>query len=357
MTANSPVFELLQRNEEIFEGKDLIIAGDILDPMIFSFVKYAKSATVICDNYVTCKAMAAMIGKGMDDSFPQIIEYKHVKLIFAEISTAHDHIAMADTLLILLSKNKQQTIKLITLLQDKISDGGSVLTAGSNDGGAKSADSLLKNLGPVKKIDLARKCTLFKATVKNRLPAYKTENVISTSLLGFDLQLEQDAAVFSYGKIDNGTRMLVESLKEVVPQGCALDLGCGCGVVGITLSKLGFKNVTSTDVSASALALTKKNSTLNHCDDISVKAADMLNGLRKYDLIAVNPPFHVGINTTTAPTVNMIISAKDHLTKDGVLYLVANSHLGYDNVLLENFTHVKIVASSTTFIVYRARIN
>lgn len=55
MAANSPVFELLQRNEDEFVGRDLIIAGDILDPMVFSLVKRAHSATVIVDNFVVCK--------------------------------------------------------------------------------------------------------------------------------------------------------------------------------------------------------------------------------------------------------------------------------------------------------------
>ena len=52
MAANSPVFELLQRNEDEFVGRELIIAGDILDPMLFSLVKRSHSATVIVDNFV-----------------------------------------------------------------------------------------------------------------------------------------------------------------------------------------------------------------------------------------------------------------------------------------------------------------
>ena len=83
MAANSPVFELLQRNEDEFVGRDLIIAGDILDPMVFSLVKRSHSATVIVDNFVVCKKMAAMIGKSMDDSCPQIIVcIKHLTFKF-----------------------------------------------------------------------------------------------------------------------------------------------------------------------------------------------------------------------------------------------------------------------------------
>lgn len=45
-----------------------------------------------------------MIGKSMDDSCPQIIEYEHVKLIFADVKSALTHTNEADTLLLLLSK-------------------------------------------------------------------------------------------------------------------------------------------------------------------------------------------------------------------------------------------------------------
>lgn len=355
--ANTPVFELLERNQNIFENRDVVIAGDLLDPMILSLVKNSKSAVLICDNYVTCQSMAAMIGQTMDDTCPQVISYKHVKLIFADVDFAMENIDTVNTLVLLLSKSKQQTQKILNTVKPKLEKEAFVYTAGSNDGGAKSADSLLKPMGRTQKIDLARKCTLFKAFYEQDFNTYKKPSDISIDILDNTLTLKQDVAVFSQGKLDAGTQMLLTAVKDVVPQGAALDLGCGCGVVGITLSKLGFKNITCSDVSAAALTLTATNAKLNGCESIKTKAADMLQGQDKYDFIIVNPPFHVGILTTLAPAVNMIISAKDHLTKNGVFYMVANAHLGYYEVLLENFSQVQIVASSTKFIVYKASIN
>ena len=323
--ANSPVYELLERNIEIFENAEILIAGDIYDPMTLALVKNAKKATVIVDNYVCAGKMAAMIGQSLDNSFPQVIEHKHVKIIFSDVSSALDKIENVNRLLILLPKNKQQTVKLV--------------------------------MGFVRKIDLARKCTLFKAIYEQDFNTYKAPAAIDVEVMGHKLSLNQDSAVFSLGKLDAGTRMLTEALEEVIPQGHALDLGCGCGVVGIALLKAGFKNVSFADVSASALALTRDNIEKNGVNEgAEIVASDMLNGHDKYSLIAVNPPFHQGISTTTAPTVNMIMSAKDHLTKDGVFYMVANSHLGYDEVLLENFSKVTIVKNSSTFIVYKASI-
>ena len=353
--ANSPVYELLERNREIFENRNLIIAGDVLDPMLLSLVKNSTHATVICDNYVVCKAMAAMIGQSLNSDFPQIITYKHVDLIFSDIESALPHIKTADTLMLLLSKAKQQTVKLINLLEGKLEKGAHIYTAGSNDGGGKSADSLLKPLGPTLKVDLARKCTLFKAVFENEVNTYSEPKDIDVTVGDISIKLHQDTAVFSQGKLDKGTEQLLACIKKIVPQGKALDLGCGCGVVGIFLSKLGFKDITSSDVSAAALHLTQKNTQFNNVSDVKTIAADMLSGLDKYDVIAVNPPFHVGISTTTAPTVNMIINAPEHLNKGGVLYMVANSHLGYGEILKQNFSSVEILNSSSTFTVYKAR--
>lgn len=354
MAASSPIFELLERNQDIFDNKDVVIVGDILDPMVLSLIKQSKSAVLVCDNYVVCKSMAAMIGQSLDNSIKTIVEYKHVKLVFAPIEDALKEINHIDSLVVLLSKSKQQTLKLINSLKGKYTADTSIYTAGANDGGGKSADSILKVIGLTRKVDLARKCTLFKCTVDNSFNTYTAPKDICVSPLGISIKLKQDVAVFSQGKLDNGTAMLIESLKDITPQGKALDLGCGCGVVGITLSKLGFKDVTSSDISATALTLTKENAKLNECNDIQVVASDMLSSLGNFDVIAVNPPFHVGITTTTAPTVNMIITSKDHLNEGGVMYLVANAHLHYEKYLEETFSKVEIVKKSTTFIVYKA---
>ena len=182
--ANSPVYELLERNIEIFENAEILIAGDIYDPMTLALVKNAKKATVIVDNYVCAGKMAAMIGQSLDNSFPQVIEHKHVKIIFSDVSSALDKIENVNRLLILLPKNKQQTVKLLNLLKSKLNSNAEVYTAGSNDGGGKSADSLLKVMGFVRKIDLARKCTLFKAIYEQDFNTYKAPEPLMLRLWG-----------------------------------------------------------------------------------------------------------------------------------------------------------------------------
>lgn len=352
--ANDAIFKLLERNEDIFKDREVLLTGDLLDNTLLTFIKYAKKAVVVVDNFVTFKAMAAMVGKTVNSECEQCIEYKHLKLVFGTDVFAKKQFDSVDTFLIVLSKNKNQTVKLLNSYKEKLKAGAYIYTAGSNDGGAKSADTLLKAVGTVRKVDLARKCTLFKAFFENDYSTYKEIADINVESGDFKAKLMQDPNVFSTGKLDNGTALLLESMQDIIPQGRALDLACGCGIVGLFLSKLGFKNVTSSDVSASALYLTKENAKLNNIDDLRVVPSDMLTDLDEYSLIAVNPPFHIGLDTSTAVTQSMILDAPKHLKDDGVMYLVANAHLGYEKILADAFAKVEIVKRNNSFIVYKA---
>ena len=66
-----------------------------------------------------------------------------------------------------------------------------------------------------------------------------------------------DNGVFSKGELDFGTELLLKTFEHTYPQDKkALDIGCGCGPIGIYLAKLGF-NVDMTDINKRALHLSK----------------------------------------------------------------------------------------------------
>ena len=352
--SGSPIFELLERSQERFNDKKLLICGDVLDEQILKLTRFAKQATVLVDNFITAKAMAALLGQELlDNSFNQSISYKHINVKFAPVEIASEELETFDTMLIILGKNKQLTLKLLSLMQSHLEKDATIYIAGENAGGGKSAGSLLKATGESVKVDLARKCTLFAAKYAKPFPEYKDPEIITVSTCGRKFKLMQDPAVFSQGRLDEGSAMLLYALKEASIKSDALDLGCGCGIIGLCLRHLGFSYVTSSDVSAQALYLSFKNAELNGIDGVEYRCADMLKGLGQYSLIAVNPPFHRGIATTTAPAINMMLSAPEHLNDGGKMYLVSNSHLGYEKYLKEAFNEVDIVKENPRYKVFK----
>ncbi len=351
----APLYEILEPNEQFFEGKNVIIAGTVFDERILKLAAKTQRTDIIVDNYDTAARMAAMIGQKLTSKPQQCLNYKHLYIHYSSLEDALPSLENANLLVVLIDKSKTQNIKSLRILAPKLSLGSIILAVGANDEGGKSANNLLKEFGSPSKIDTRRKCTLWGCEKVNEGTSYKGLGNISFESNGLKLELCQDEAVFSQGRVDDGTAMLIESLRAKAHGAkTALDLGCGCGVIGVYLKLMGVEKVTSTDVSASALSLTQKNASLNNVE-ITTQCADMLNGLGSFDIIVVNPPFHQGTAVEREATLNMIRRAPEHLNEGGALLLVGNSFLGYEEKLKESFDSVRCLNKSTRFCSYMAK--
>ena len=75
------------------------------------------------------------------------------------------------------------------------------------------------------------------------------------------------------------------------PGAKVLDLCCGTGCIGVSLSKLGGASVAFADISADALTLARRNAQRNGVDGAFYES-DLLAGVPGvYDLVACNPPY------------------------------------------------------------------
>lgn len=72
----------------------------------------------------------------------------------------------------------------------------------------------------------------------------------------------------------------------------ALDICCGSGCIGITLAALGGLTVTSTDISADCVRITRENAALNNVE-LDVRTGDLFDAVfsESFDLIVCNPPY------------------------------------------------------------------
>jgi len=171
---------------------------------------------------------------------------------------------------------------------------------------------------------------------------------------GIPLSFQTDAGVFSKGEVDTGTRLLLEALPEEL-SGEILDLGCGWGVIGISIArKWPGVRVTMADVNTRALDLSRENAKRNRAEVTCVESDGMaaLAG-KTFDAVVTNPPIRAGKQVI----YRMFADAAKSLNPGGVLYLVIRRQQGAESCmkyLQTLYTNVEKLDKSGGFWVLKA---
>ena len=174
---------------------------------------------------------------------------------------------------------------------------------------------------------------------------------------GIPLSFRTDAGVFSKGEVDTGTRLLLEALPEEM-SGEILDLGCGWGVIGISIAKKWpDTNVTMADVNLRALDLSRENAKRNRAEVICTESDGIaaLEG-RTFDAVVTNPPIRAGKQVI----YKMFADAANSLKPGGALYLVIRKQQGAESCvkyLQTIYASVEKLDKSGGFWVIRAMKN
>lgn len=172
----------------------------------------------------------------------------------------------------------------------------------------------------------------------------EADTTVSTTLRAehhadIGLTIAATGAAFAGTKLDIGTRFLLEALPEIASDArTAIDLGCGTGVLAVSLAIARPElAVIATDQSAAAVASTTATIAAN--DDTDRRLAERITVLRddglsmqpdaSADLIVLNPPFHSGTTVHTGVAHDLFAEAARVLQPGGTLAVVWNSHLGY----------------------------
>jgi len=171
---------------------------------------------------------------------------------------------------------------------------------------------------------------------------------------GNEYELITDRGVFSYEKIDKGTRVLLDVFNEKYtgqePQ-TIVDVGCGYGVITCVLAdKFPNSKIIGVDTNKRARELAIKNATRNIGQDrIQICAPEEVDETLKVDLIISNPPVRVGKEAMH----ELIRGWTTTLNSDGQMWLVIAKNLGGDSTAsyLENQLRMKVarVASKKGF--------
>jgi 16S rRNA (guanine1207-N2)-methyltransferase len=143
------------------------------------------------------------------------------------------------------------------------------------------------------------------------------------------LALATDAGVFSPGRLDPGTRLLLEAAPPPPPDGDLLDLGTGYGPLALALAtRSPGARIWAVDVNKRALELCTGNAAAAGLVNVRCVPADDPGLPASYQLIWSNPPIRIGKQALHS----MLTAWLGRLAPGAAAYLVVQRNLGSDSL-------------------------
>ena len=168
----------------------------------------------------------------------------------------------------------------------------------------------------------------------------------------YNFMFKSDNGVFSKNKIDYASLFLVKTFLATHNNkiDSILDVGCGYGFIGITLSKVLNVHVDMCDINKRAVHLCKMNIDINKVDCNVFESDIYANVSNKYDLIITNPPIRVGKEVL----MNFLKDGLKKLNNNGELWFVISKDQGAKSIKkeLEKNNSLQIIDKSKGFWVF-----
>ncbi len=252
------------------------------------------------------------------------------------------------------TKQKEETYGLIARTWDDCAVGDEFTIIQPNDLGGKSLEKKLLSIFPNASSESKDKSRYITITKTNDDPAILTEWRTYNELQFVDeIGFYSMPGIFGWNKIDVGSRHLIDHLSTL--SGVGADFGCGYGYLTkyalATCAKI--DTLYAFDIDERAVRACQKNVTDDRAVINRADCTNAISDLPKLDFIIMNPPFHDGSEEQKSLGQSFIINAKHHLKKNGHLYLVANKHLPYEKVLIEQFQEFKKIYEGNGFKIFK----
>ena len=162
-----------------------------------------------------------------------------------------------------------------------------------------------------------------------------------------------DNGVFSKSNVDYGTDLLINTyLSYGKKTGTVLDVGCGYGVIGITVNKINNQVVEQIDINKRALHLTEMNNKRNKTENKIYESNIYEQVTKKYDVIITNPPIRAGKKIY----MTMLREAYKYLLPNGELWFVARKDQGAKTIekeLRKNY-NINLIEKQRGYYIYKA---
>lgn len=316
----------------------------LLHPFLRGDLAVDDGAPVLLVNAVAVDALSALSNAAL--SAWQYWRNAADDLIAAGVPATADRPAGEhDAVLVRLPRQREEARYMMATAWDHLRVGGFFVVAAANDaGGGRLYDDLSPHLPGLQEM-VKHKCRIVwvEKTEGMKLPAAWVD--------GGKIQRQKEtgywtqAGLFSWDRVDNATILLLPLLPHNV-NGVVADLGCGTGVIAdyMLAKNAGIRRVLCFDADARAVEMTGMNLAERHGGrDAECIWADLSRSYagKPVDMVVMNPPFHIEKAQAVTLGQAFIANAAQMLKQNGVLFMVANAHLPYEQDLARHFRNVQ----------------
>lgn len=329
--------QVLERSAQLFSGKRVLLVNPVADRLV---------STLPADWHVWTwdySVWLALRGQVPED-----------RLCFSHLCPE----VQADVAILVMPKALERAEYALAQIAPMLAPGGLMLLVGEKKGGITRAERLLSAHGEaVEKLDSARHCQLWQARRKEQVSPFVLsdwQSAFVVTLADQQLELVSLPGVFSHGRLDEGSELLLEEQAEL-PAGKVLDFGCGAGVLAVALSRrnpqTSFELV---DVDALSLYCAEQTLARNGIE-ARIFPSDGLSDVHgRFNAVVSNPPFHTGIRHDTSIAERFFEQVTRNLVPRGELRIVANGFLKYPQLVEAHIGPCQVLRENSRFKVYSA---
>ena len=260
-----------------------------------------------------------------------------------------------DAALVLAGRHRGQNELRVADALERVVPGGLVVVAGGKDDGIASLRKRVDELVPLHGHMPKYHGTAFWLRRPVDMQAAATLRAANPASL-IEERFHTAPGMFSFDRVDAGSKLLVDNLPGDL-RGNAADFCAGWGYVAAEMAarSSGLSGLDLYEADFDALEAAKGNLANTVAQgffwtDLLAEPVE-----RRYDVIAMNPPFHRSRAAEPEIGAGMIRAAAKALKPGGRLFMVANRQLPYEPVLSAAFASHAELARDGMFKVFSAR--